>query len=110
METIVSALKEEQKEAEALIKKYENELKKLPIGSFFVRTIKKKQYGYVTKSVDGEVKQEYLGTLSEKQQKKWQEKYDRSKRLKALLKQAKVQYDFLRKALRHAQQKSNRSS
>ncbi len=65
METIIIALTEELAEIRKLVKKYTVELAKLPQGAFFTRKIKQKEYGYITYSTQGEIKQKYLGTMKE---------------------------------------------
>ncbi len=110
MEAIISALEEERREAEKLVARYECELDRLPKGSFFVRTLGNGQYGYMTRSVDGKVQQEYLGKLSEAQIKKYRAQMERVAKVKALLKSAKENVNFLKKALRHADAKGKRGS
>ena len=110
MEAIISALEEEGREAEKLIAKYEKELSKLPGGAFFVRTIGKGKYGYVTYSEEGVIKQKYLGRMDNEQVKMHKAQAQRVKKLKSLIKLAREQRDFIRKALRHANTKSQRSA
>lgn len=110
MEAIISALEEEKREAEKLISKYERELDGLPKGSFFVRSIGKGNYGYITYSVGGKIQQKYLGRMNEAQIKKYKAQMDRASKLKSLLKSSKENLDFLIKALRHAYAKSKGSA
>jgi hypothetical protein len=110
MESIISALEEERREAEKLIAKYGRELSKLPEGSFFVRRKGNGQYGYVTFSKAGKIGQRYLGSMSPEEIEEKRSKYDRAKKLKSLKKQAEQQRDFIEKALRHARAKSKRSA
>lgn len=106
MEAIISALEEEMKEAKKLISKYERELKGLPKGAFFVRSIGRGDYGYITCSIGGKVHQKYLGKMSDARIKKYQAKMERTSKLKSLLKSARENLNFLRKALRHAHARS----
>jgi hypothetical protein len=106
MEAIVSALREELRQAKALVKRYGVVLEKLPDGSFFVRSIGKQRYGYITRSHNGQVFQEYLGKLDDASIALLQAQMQRKKKIGQLLKQAKAQVDFLQKAIRHARKKS----
>ena len=106
METIIIALKEELIEAKKLVKKYADELAKLPKGTFFIRKLGQNQYGYITRSERGQIKQEYLGLIKDDELASVKEKFKRQKKLKALLKQTKIQLAFLQKALRHANKES----
>ena len=102
MDAFVIALKEEEKQAQKLIKKYEKELARLPAGTFFVRLIGKNSYAYLTYSKNGIIKQKYLGLLEEKETQKYKDFSARKRKLKALLQKAKRQHQFLKKALKHA--------
>ena len=105
MEAILNALEEEKKEAQKLLKKYEQEFALLHEGAFFIRKIGKQTYGYVTFSEKGEVKQRYLGNLEPEEVKHHKEAAQRRKKLKGLMKQVRKQLSFLEKALRHAGKK-----
>lgn len=65
MNILISTLKEELATAKRLENKYLQKIKELPRGSFIARTIRGKQYGYLTFREKGKVKQEYLGSLNE---------------------------------------------
>jgi hypothetical protein len=110
MESIVSALEEEGREAEKLIAKYNKELSRLPGGSFFVRSIGNGQYGYVTFSEGGRIGQRYLGRMNPEIIEERRVQAERAKKLKSLKKLAEQQRDFIKKALRHAYTKSKRSA
>lgn len=110
MESIISALAEERQEAAKLVKRYSRELESLPKGSFILRKVGQAHYGYITYSESGQVKQDYLGKLSEAQIDKYRALMKRKKQLKALKKQAEAQQDFLEKSLRHARKQGQRSS
>lgn len=105
MEAIVSALKEEREQAKRLVQRYAKELEGLPRGTFFLRWIGKKQYGYLTFSEKGKIRQQYVGN-DEADIKKYQEQMNRRKKLIELKKKAEKQLSFLEKALRHAGKKS----
>lgn len=105
MEAIFSALKEEKKQTERLFKRYHGELNKLPKGSFFTRKRGEKVYCYLTYSVGGEIRQDYLGILSEEKIKEYKESMLRKKKLKELIQKAEKQKSFLEKALRYAREK-----
>lgn len=106
MEAILIALKEENKEASRLLGKYNKEMGKLPKGSFFVRKLGKKLYGYLTYSVKGVIKQDYLGAMNDKKIKEYRELMARKKKLRELMAKAKNQHIFLERALRYAGKKS----
>ena len=110
MDSIVSALEEEGREAEKLIAKYEKELLSLPSGSFFVRSVGNGQYGYVTFSEGGRIGQRYLGRMSAEEIEERRIQAERAKKLKSLKKLAEQQRDFIKKALRHAYPTSKRSA
>lgn len=102
MEAIVSALKEEKKQAARLVARYQKELKSLPHGSFFVRQVKGAAYGYITYSKEGKIAQKYLGKLGEEELKSYREAMERKRKLKELKHMAERQYQFLKRALKHA--------
>ena len=110
MDAILSALKEEKKQARHLIKKYKGELQALPLGSFFIRKAGKNRYGYLTFSKNGKIQQRYLGRLNEEEMKHYLDMAERKKKLKILINKAQKQLDFLEKSLRHAGKKSKRGS
>ncbi len=110
MDAILSALKEEKEQAHRLIRRYEKELDELHQGSFFIRSVGKNHYGYLTFSEKGKIQQKYLGRLDEKDIQKYKDMSQRKKKLQELIKKAQKQFDFLEKALRHAGKKSKRGS
>lgn len=106
MNPIVSALEEELRQAKKLIRRYQRELDALVEGTFFARKKGKRVYGYITFSEQGEIKQQYLGSLEDAKLKRYQEQMKRKRKLKELLKKAQFQCHFLDKALKHARTKS----
>ena len=105
MDAILSALKEERKQAEKLLKRYKKELASLPAGTFFIRKLRNGQYGYITQSEQGNIRQVYLGKLEADDIAKYKEKMARKRKLRELIKKAMQQKLFLEKALRHARKK-----
>lgn len=86
MEAIVSALREEKKQADRLLKLYLKELKALPKGSFFTRKRGEKVYCYLTYSIAGEIRQSYLGRLDKDKIKEYRAAMQRKKSSKSLFK------------------------
>lgn len=105
MDAIISALKEEKKQADRLMNRYQKELKKLPNGSFFTRRRGERTYCYLTYSVAGKVKQDYLGRLSDDKIQEYLAMMKRKKKLKELIKKTEKQKSFLEKSINHARKK-----
>lgn len=106
MNALIIGLKEEKKEAAKLIKTYERKLRALPKGTFFVRKVGDTTYGYVTRSVTGEIRQKYIGKVTPEQIREQKELATQKKKLKSLIKQAQHQLRFLERALTNARKKS----
>ena len=106
MEAILTALEEEKKQAERLLQRYRKELDALPNGTFFARKRGEKVYYYLSYSVAGEIRQDYLGSLSEEKIKEYQAGMLRKKKLKELIRKAEKQKSFLEKSLKHARKES----
>jgi hypothetical protein len=105
MDIILYALEEEKKESEKLLDRYQKEWGALPHGSFFLRKIGKNQYGYLTWSEKGEVRQEYLGALGKEEIQSYQQAMLRKKKLKQLMVQSEKQRLFLERTLKNARKK-----
>ena len=105
MDAILSALKEERKHAEKLLKRYKQEFASLPAGTFFIRKLRNGQYCYITQSEQGNIRQVYIGKLEVDDIAKYKEKMARKRKLRELIKKAMQQKLFLEKALRHARKK-----
>jgi len=98
---IKGVLKEELENSIRMQVKYEEELKKMPVGSLIKKKIKEHEYYYIVMRENGKVKFIYKGkNVSEA----LIEEYARAKELRAkyrkLLSQLKKQIKFLRGALR----------
>lgn len=106
MEAILSALEEEKKQADRLLERYLKEIESLPKGSFFTRKRGEKVYCYLTYSIAGEIRQDYLGRLDKDKIREYQMAMQRKKKLKELIQKADQQKSFLQKSLRHAHKKS----
>jgi hypothetical protein len=100
MSVLISTLQEELANARRLEKKYRATLEKLPQGSFIVRRIANKQYGYLTRREKGRVIQEYLGLLDESSVAEYREKNKKKKNFKEQLKKVREQVVILERALR----------
>ena len=100
MSVLISTLQEELANARRLEKKYRASLEKLPQGSFIVRRIKNKQYGYLTRREKGRVIQEYLGLMGESSVAEYREKNQKKKNYKEQLKKVREQVAILERALR----------
>jgi hypothetical protein len=100
MSVLISTLQEELANARRLQKKYRASLEKLPQGSFIVRRIGNKQYGYLTRREKGQVIQEYLGLLDEASVAEYREKNQKKKNYKEQLKKVREQVTILERALR----------
>lgn len=100
MSILVSTLKEEFQTVHRLEQKYLKKMKMLPQGSFIVRKVGKKQYGYLTRREGGQVRQEYLGNLDEKEIAKYRDLAKQRRSCKEQLKSVREQKKILQRALR----------
>ena len=98
---IKGILKEELENSIKMKMRYEEELKKLPVGSLIRKKIKGHEYYYIVMRENGKVKFKYEGKKVSKARIK---EYERAKALRAkyrsLLSQVKKQIKFLERALR----------
>lgn len=94
MNVLISTLKEELATVKRLEKKYIQKTSKLPHGSFIIRTLGKKRYGYLTFREDGKVRQKYLGCLNEEQiglyKNAMKERAEYKRKLKSIREQIKI--------------------
>lgn len=100
MNILISTLKEELATSQRLEKKYLEQLKSHPQGSFVVRKVREKSYGYLTYRSEGKVKQRYLGAVDEETIKGYRAKVEEKKKVKQKLKSVRGQISILKKALR----------
>ena len=100
MNILISTLKEELATAKRLEKKYLKQLGDLPHGSFILRTVRKKKYGYLTFREGGKVKQTYLGSLDEQQVEEYCISMKKKRELKEKLKNVRSQQRILERGLR----------
>lgn len=100
MNILISTLKEELATAKRLEGKYLQKIKELPRGSFITRTIRDKQYGYLTFRENGKVKQEYLGSLNEERTNFYKSAVDQRAEYKRKLKSVREQIKIIERALR----------
>lgn len=100
MKVLISTLQEELAQSKRLEKKYQDSLAALPQGSFILRKVGAKQYGYLTRREEGRVVQEYLGHLNDAAIAKFREQMAKKKNYKEQLKKVKGQIKILERALR----------
>lgn len=100
MNVLISTLKEELTTAKRLEKNYLGKAKKLPQGSFILRTIRGKRYGYLTFRENGKVKQEYLGCLDEEKINFYKNAMQQRNEYKRKLKSVREQIKIINRALR----------
>ncbi|HEX5035599.1 MAG TPA: putative integrase [bacterium] len=100
MSVLISTLKEELATALRLEKKYKEQLRSFPVGSFVVRQVRSKRYGYLTHRKEGKVRQHYLGPVDEEAIKGYRSSAEEKKRVKAKLKSVLDQITILKRALR----------
>jgi hypothetical protein len=65
MDVLLAMLQEELSRSLRLERKYVRALRLLPKGSFFVRKVRGRTYGYLTYRREGKVVQKYLGQLDQ---------------------------------------------
>ncbi len=106
MEAILSALAEEEEQARRLLKRYKEELQRLPQGTFFLRRLGRNLYAYLTYSENQKIKQKYLGRLSDEETRRYQDLIARKKKLKELIGKTKTQHRFLERTIKRAGKKS----
>lgn len=99
MQVLLSTLKEELATAQRLEKRYLKKLQKLPRGSFIVRTMGSRRYGYLTYRDEGKVKQDYLGAVDDQLISRYRSFAEERKALKAKLKSVREQLKILRRAV-----------
>jgi len=100
MKILISTLKEELATSKRLETKYKKQLNRLPQGSFVVRTIRSKRYGYLTYRDGERVRQKYLGPLDDEKISFYKTAIKNKKEYKKKLKTVKGQIKILKKALR----------
>lgn len=100
MSVLISTLKEELATAKRLEKKYMHKIKELPHGSFISRSVRSKQYGYLTFREEGKVKQEYLGVLNEERIVFYKNAMSQRAEYKRKLKSVREQIKIINRALR----------
>lgn len=102
MSVLLSVLQEELITAERLQRQYLQKIAALPQGSFIVRQVRKRRYGYLTFRQGGRVVQKYLGYMDDNKIAEFLEDIKRRRRYQKQLKSVCDQIKILRKALRGA--------
>lgn len=100
MSVLISTLKEELATAKRLEKKYMRRIKELPRGSFISRSVRSKQYGYLTFREEGKVKQKYLGALNEERISFYKNAMAQRAEYKRKLRSVREQIKIINRALR----------
>lgn len=100
MNVLISTLREELATVKRLERKYLKEIEACPHGSFVVRTVRDKKYGYLTYRDGAHVKQQYLGRMNEKEissyRKTIAKRNDYRKKLRSIREQKKILMRALR--------------
>jgi hypothetical protein len=98
---IMKGLAREELENSIRIKKaYEDALKNLPKGALSRKKINGKEYYYLFyRESPKKVRSRYLGKLSDKEVKKYQEKIRKRREYERLVREAKQQIEFFRRVL-----------
>jgi hypothetical protein len=81
-------------------KRQTQELARLPRGSFILRIIRGRKYGYLTYREGNKVKQKYLGAMSRESIDHFKSLALKKKSLKEKLKSVRAQKNILERALR----------
>jgi hypothetical protein len=101
MEVIKGILQEELENAFQVQKRYREELQRLPKGSLFKRIIGGHLYFYLSfRDGPRNVRQKYLGRLSEKQANEHRAEIEKRRRYEEQLRELKKKISYLRKVLR----------
>ena len=100
MRIIKSVLEEELQNSLKMKKEYEKALKKLPRGSLSKKIIKGRPYYYLSERKGSKVMSKYLGRISEKEKKKYEEVKKLRKEYRHNLSVVKKQIAYLESALR----------
>ncbi len=100
MNILLSTLKEELVTTRRLEEKYLKRLEAFPKGSFVVRQVRSKRYGYLTHRKEGKVRQHYLGAVDDDAIKNYRNQVEEKKILKRKLKRIREQIVILKRALR----------
>lgn len=100
MNVLLSTLKEELETVLGLERKYLEKIKQLPQGSFIVRTVGTKRYGYLTRREKGHVVQDYLGPMDDKTIQSYRDMAKQKRENKRKLKSVRDQSKILKRALR----------
>ncbi len=100
MNILISTLNEELSTIKRLEQKYLKKIAALPKGSFIVRRVRNKKYGYLTYRENNKVKQKYLGPMTEDQISTYKNHTKQKKEYKKKLKSIREQKKIIERALR----------
>lgn len=99
MSLLLSILKDDFLTARRLENDYLEQLKSCPNGSFIVRQVRDKRYGYLTHRREGKVCQYYLGAMDNEAIKAHRDQMGEKKILKLKLRSVREQILTLKRAL-----------
>jgi hypothetical protein len=100
MKVLIATLREELSTVERLERKCIRSLQRLPKGSFVLRVVRGRRYGYLTFRDGPKVRQRYLGCLSEEEVRRRRVLAAKRKQYKRQLKSLGIQKKILIRALR----------
>ena len=97
MSIIKGIIEEERDRLKQLIDHYNNELSKLPKGSLLTRVINNKKYVYLNYRDEGKPVSKYIGKVDSAKVDELKIELKERKRIEKLLKQAKQNFDEIKK-------------
>ncbi len=100
MDVLLNMLQEELSKSKRLERKYVRDLTSLVKGSFFVRVVRGRKYGYLSFRHDGKVVQKYLGFLDAAAIQRYRHVIRRRSELRKRLGRVRQHLRVLKRALR----------
>ena len=100
MDVLIQMLREELARSKRLESKYLVAIRGLPKGSFFVRAVRGRRYGYLTFRKDGKVAQKYLGAIDVSQADRFRRSVEKRKDYRKKVKKVRGHIRILKRALR----------
>ena len=99
MSYLKSVLQEEYERLKALLKKYDDEISALPHGSISIKKRNQKEYVYLAYRKKGNVKFEYIGSISSEKSKNVVKKVKLRKRYEIKLKHVRKDLEEIEKVI-----------